>query len=286
MRKRVILGTVPLLLCLGAHNVMAQAALTEEQRKQKTELYGGAMALQFGIDVCDIETTLKQRNDVKNKIAELKQQANITGELSTADIKDALELKTDADIKQYCIGMKMTLPGMIAAMLADKPPGEWSKSTDTADKTAPAAADATPAAAGSNKVAGDWEVEPVSDSLGQCTVARDYFDNGDETAETAVLVRNAPGKLVMALTYMKWNYKPGEAVEAPLVTSESIIDRNAKWTGDKTGKVITYTLSSDKLPALKKAKDLIVRFSDGDATFAIPRFDEALDALTACSTKK
>ena len=277
------------MLCFGANTVMAQA-LTEEQRKQKTELYGGAMAIQFGIDNCDIETTLKQRNDVKNKIAELKQQANITGELSTADLKEALELKTDADVKQYCIGVKMTLPGMIAALLAEKPPGEWSKGTETADKSAPAAGDATPtapaAAAGSNKVAGDWEVEPVSDSPGQCTVSRDYFDQGDESAETAVLVRNAPGKLVMAFTYSKWNYKPGETVDAPLVTSESIIDSNAKWTGDKTGKVITYPLSSDKLPALKKAKDLIVRFSDGDATFEIPRFSEALDALTACSTKK
>ncbi len=262
--------------------------LSDDQLTAKRQEYGGAMALQYGIDNCDIETTAKQRADVRNKIAELKQQGGISGDISTAELKDALGLKTDDDLKNYCTGLHLTLPGSIAGLLADKPPSEWSKPTQNAQAAPaqPAPAPAASAPSGPKTVAGDWEVEPMSDAPGQCMVTRDYLDKDDNNAENVIIVRNGPDKFGLAFSYAKWNWDAGEKVAASLVTSDAIIDADAKWTADKTGKVLTTFLPNTRLPALKSSAELIVKFNDGDAAFEVPRLNEALAALSACAAGK
>lgn len=293
MRAGLMSGVASLLLCVSAGVSLAQTTLTDEQRKAKTNAYGGAMALQYGITNCDIETTAKQRADVRNKLTELKQQAGLTGDLTDADVKDALDLKTDADLKTFCTGLKLTLPGAIAGLLADKPPSDWYKPAATAEAApapapAPSQTPSTPAPAqpATKMVAGDWEVDPITDSPGSCMVTRDYLDKDDGNAENAVVVRNGPNQFGLAVTYANWNFKVGEKIAASLVSNKTIINGDAQWTADKTGKVLSTFMPNEKLAALRPVDQLIVKFNDGDATFEVPRIAKALDALAACASGK
>jgi hypothetical protein len=289
VRSSFRIGLASVLASLLVSAASAQTTPTDDQLKVKREELGGALALQYGIDNCDIETTLKQRNDVKNKIVELKQQTGMSGDFTLAQVKDMIGLKTDQDAKDFCTGLQVTLPGSIAGLLADKPPGEWSKPAVTAQTTPAPAPAASPAAtpAGPKTVAGDWEVEPASDTPGECILSRGYNDKSDDNAENAVIVRNHADQALLVLSYAKWNFDAGEKMSASLVTSKSIINGDAKWTADKTGKVISTVIPNNKLSALTEARDnLIVKFEDGDASFEIPRFQEALDALKTCATAK
>jgi hypothetical protein len=297
MRFGLRLGLASVLAPFLITTASAQATLTDDQLRAKREVLGGAVALQYGIDNCDIETTLKQRNDVKNKIADLKQQTGMSGDFTPAEIKDMIGLKTDQDVKDFCTGLRMTLPGTIAGMLAEKPPKEWSKPAATAQAADAASAPSTPAPAASAAPAtgskvktildGTWEVEPVDDTPGECIVTHDYNDKNDDDAENAVIVRNHGDQALVVLSYAKWNFDAGEKVAAALVTAKSIINGDANWAADKTGKVISTVIPSGKIAALRKSQDaLIVKFNNGDASFEIPRFSEALDALDACAAGK
>lgn len=265
------------VLCLAA----AQPVLAEDTggAEPKASVYGAAMAIQYGIDHCDITTTLKQRTDVKNKIVELKQQAGISGDLSDADMKDAIGLKTDQDLKNYCTGLSMILPGMIADMLANKPTSQWGKA-------ATASAAPAPAPASGPVTVGDWQIEKFGDAPNDCTATRDYNDPADKNAENTIIIRSGPDQLGLVLQYARWNMTSGDKFSAPLVAPDAVIASDAQWTVDRTGKVIKTSLNPAMLPAIKSATQLIVKFEAGDAAFDVPRIDEAMTALKACTGAK
>ena len=269
-------GFLAIVACVAATSAFAQSS-SDSQASSKTEQFGAAMGLQYGMDNCDVPTTAKQRADVQAKVAELKQQAGLTGDVSPADIKEALGFKTDEEFKTFCTGLKLTLPGSIAGLLADKPPSEWSK---------PKTASAAPAAPAFPAKVADWDVETVQDTPGQCQITRDYFDKNDNNAENVVILRQRSDGVALALTYVKWNWNAGQSVAAPLVTSEAIINGDAKWTADKTGKVLSTLLPTESLQKLRKTDSLVVKFDDGNADFAVPQIGAAIDALSACVKAK
>lgn len=273
MKYNTLVGVVTAILAVS--NAHAEVAKGDDL-KAKQQLVGGGLAIGYGLDHCDIGATPDQRTQFDAKMKDLKQQTGMTGALSAAETKDIIGLKSADEEKMFCTGLKLTFPNMLAGFLAEKPPKEWGKGET---KVAAAASASTP----SKAAVEGWDVEPIAGAPGVCQIAHGYKDKDDNNAENAVVIRGTADSFILALSYARWNWTAGEKMTASLTTPDDVLQGDAAWTADTTGKVLVTKLPLSAQGALAKAEEMTVKFTDGDAGFEAPKLGEAIEAMKTCA---
>ncbi|MCJ2022975.1 hypothetical protein [Methylobacterium sp. J-067] len=143
-----------------------------------------------------------------------------------------------------------------------------------------------PARAGERKLFENvrgWEIERNLGLTGRetCQMSYSYRDKDDNNAENAIVLSLDEGKVNLVLGYANWTWDKDEAVKASFSIDKQVIFPKQGWTGEAN--LLWSQLPDSVLPKLVKGKQIVLKFDDGAADFAIPGFADAYDGLKRCN---